>query len=87
MLREIKTRINSIGIPLSSLLLSDLSRILAEMVGYITLPWWIVHRGGAYDLAIYSVSIAITTIFAIPLLSPLGIDTQRDRRLYGASAP
>ncbi|WP_436264406.1 MFS transporter [Paraburkholderia terricola] len=47
-------------------------RILAEMVGYITLPWWIVHRGGAHDLAIYSVSIAITTIFAMLLLSPLG---------------
>ncbi|MFP3693118.1 MFS transporter, partial [Burkholderia sp. SIMBA_048] len=42
------------------------------MVGYITLPWWIVHRGGAHDLAIYSVSIAITTIFAMLLLSPLG---------------
>jgi MFS family permease len=42
------------------------------MVGYITLPWWIVHRGGAHDLAVYSVSIAITTIFAMPLLSPFG---------------
>jgi hypothetical protein len=70
--REIKARINLIGIPLGSLLLSDLMRILAEMVGYITLPWWIVHRGGARDLAIYSVSIAIITIFAMPLLSPLG---------------
>jgi MFS family permease len=70
--REIKARTNSIGAPLASLLLSDLTRILAEMVGYITLPWWIVHRGGAHDLAIYSVSIAITTIFAMPLLSPLG---------------
>ncbi|WP_275426109.1 MFS transporter [Paraburkholderia tuberum] len=46
--------------------------MLAEMVGYITLPWWIVHLGGAHDLAIYSVSIAVTTIFAMPLLSPLG---------------
>ena len=72
MFREIKARINSIGVPLASQLLSDLMRILAEMVGYITLPWWIVHRGGAHDLAIYSVSIAITTIFAMPLLSPLG---------------
>ncbi|WP_410452548.1 MFS transporter [Paraburkholderia sp. UCT31] len=63
---------NAIGVPLASLLLSDLLRILAEMVGYITLPWWIVHRGGANDLAIYSVSIAVTTIFAMPLLSPLG---------------
>lgn len=72
MFREIKTRINSIGAPLASLLLCDLMRILAEMVGYITLPWWIVHLGGAHDLAIYSVSIAITTIFAMPLLSPLG---------------
>ncbi|MBB5511178.1 MFS transporter [Paraburkholderia atlantica] len=70
--REIKARINSIGVSLASLLLSDLMRILAEMVGYITLPWWIVHRAGAHDLAIYSVSIAITTIFAMPLLSPLG---------------
>ncbi|WP_429576534.1 MFS transporter [Paraburkholderia sp. UCT70] len=63
---------NAIGVPLARLLLSDLLRILAEMVGYITLPWWIVHLGGAHDLAIYSVSIAVTTIFAMPLLSPLG---------------
>ena len=72
MFRGIKSRINAIGASLTNLLLSDLLRILAEMVGYITLPWWIVHRGGAHDLAIYSVSIAITTIFAMPLLSPLG---------------
>lgn len=72
MFREIKARINSISVPLASLLLSDLMRILAEMVGYITLPWWIVHRGGAHDLATYSVSVAIITIFAMPLLSPLG---------------
>jgi len=31
-----------------------------------------VHQGGARDLAIYSASIAVTTIFAMPLLSPLG---------------
>ncbi|WP_321789563.1 MULTISPECIES: MFS transporter [Paraburkholderia] len=72
MFLKIKARINALGVPLASLLLSDLLRILAEMVGYITLPWWIVHRGGAHDLAIYSVSIAIATIFAMPLLSPLG---------------
>jgi hypothetical protein len=24
-------------------------RTLADLVGYITLPWWIVHRGGAHD--------------------------------------
>jgi MFS family permease len=70
--RAIKTRINALGAPLTSLLLCDLLRILAEMVGYITLPWWIVHQGGAHDLAIYSASIAISTIFAMPLLSPLG---------------
>lgn len=72
MFRGIKSHINAIGAPLANLLLSDLLRILAEMVGYITLPWWIVHLGGARDLAIYSVSVAITTIFAMPLLSPLG---------------
>ncbi|MGF6726854.1 MFS family permease [Paraburkholderia sp. GAS41] len=72
MFRGMKVRVCSIGVPLASLLLSDLMRILAEMVGYITLPWWIVHRGGAHDLAVYSASIAITTIFAMPLLSPLG---------------
>ncbi|MGF6938253.1 MFS family permease [Paraburkholderia sp. UCT70] len=72
MFRGIKSHINAIGVPLARLLLSDLLRILAEMVGYITLPWWIVHLGGAHDLAIYSVSIAVTTIFAMPLLSPLG---------------
>ncbi|RFU49245.1 MFS transporter [Paraburkholderia sp. DHOC27] len=42
------------------------------MVGYITLPWWIVHRGGAHDLALYSIGMAVTTIVAMPLLSPLG---------------
>jgi MFS family permease len=68
----IKARITSLDAPLAGLLLSDLTRTLAEMVGYITLPWWIVHRGGAHDLAIYSISVAITTIFAMPLLSPLG---------------
>ena len=72
MFRGIKYRINAIGAPLSTLLLSDMLTVLADMVGYITLPWWIVHRGGAYDLAIYSTSIAIGTIFAMPLLSPLG---------------
>lgn len=72
MIRQIKARISSIGVPLASLLLSDLMRIVAEMVGYITLPWWIVHRAGAHDLAVYTVSIAITTIFAMPLLAPLG---------------
>jgi MFS family permease len=70
--RKIKARINSIGGSLASLLISDLLTILAEMVGYITLPWWIVHQGGARDLAIYGVCIAITTIVAMPLLSPLG---------------
>ncbi|HEX7907805.1 MAG TPA: YciI family protein [Paraburkholderia sp.] len=47
--REIKARINSIGIPLVSLLLSDLMRTLAEVVGYITLPWWIVRIVRAHD--------------------------------------
>lgn len=46
--------------------------ILADMVGYIALPWWIAHRGGVHHLAIYGVSIAITTVLAMPLLSPLG---------------
>lgn len=72
MLRGIKSRINSIAPSLACLLLGDLFTILADMIGYITLPWWIVHRGGAHHLAIYGVSIAITTIFAMPLLSPLG---------------
>jgi MFS family permease len=70
--RGINSRIHAIGAPLASLLLSDLLRILADMVGYITLPWWIVHEGGAHDLAIYTVSIAVATILAMPLLSPLG---------------
>lgn len=81
MFREIKPRINSLGVPLASLLLSDLTRILAEMVGYITLPWWIVHSGGARDLAVYSASIAITTIFAMPLLSPLGDRYAKKRQM------
>jgi MFS family permease len=70
--RGIRDRISAISAPLSSLLLSDLLRVLAEMIGYLTLPWWIVHRGGTRDLVIYSASIALATIVAMPLLSPLG---------------
>ncbi len=54
------------------------------MVGYITLPWWIIHQGNAHDLAIYSASIAITTIFALPLLSTFGERyTKRPQIVWG----
>lgn len=86
MFRGIRTRFNAIGTPLSTLLFSDLLTVLADMVGYITLPWWIVHQGGAHELAIYSVTIAIATIFAMPLLSPLGDRYAKRLQIVGGYA-
>lgn len=65
-------RLTSLAPPLSNLLLGDVLLILSDMVGYVTLPWWIIHRGGARDLAVYSAAIAIATLIATPLIAPLG---------------
>ncbi len=61
-----------LGRPFRSLLASDALMILSMMVGYVAVPWWIVHEGGARDLALYASLLATVSFFALPLLSPLG---------------
>ncbi|TDM05928.1 MAG: MFS transporter [Ideonella sp. MAG2] len=62
------------------LLWSDALMVLALMVGPVVIPWWIVHEGGAADLATYGVVVSAVSFLAIPLLSPLG-DRFEKRRL------
>ncbi|MFD2453604.1 MFS transporter [Ideonella paludis] len=62
------------------LLWSDALMVLALMVGPVVIPWWIVHEGGAADLATYGVVVSAVSLLAIPLLSPLG-DRYEKRRL------
>ncbi|PHV02934.1 MFS transporter [Iodobacter sp. BJB302] len=43
----------------------------ALMVGYITIPWWIIQKGNAQDLAVYGSITAIATFLFQPLMAPL----------------
>lgn len=54
------------------LLASDMLMLLSLMVGHVAVPWWIVHEGGAVDMAWYAGSMALGSFLALPLLSPLG---------------
>lgn len=54
------------------LLFSDSLMLLSLMVGHVAVPWWVVHEGGATQLAIYAVGLAAGSFIALPLLSPLG---------------
>jgi len=54
------------------LLLSDVLYTLAQMIGYIAIPWWITEKGGAQDLFEYGIVVAVATIIAQPLLGPIG---------------
>lgn len=57
---------------LRSLLIADTFSYTAQMLGYLTVPWWIAKQGGAHDLARYGVVMAVALILCLPLLSPLG---------------
>lgn len=61
-----------LGRPFRLLLASDGLMLLAMMVGYVSVPWWIAHEGGAAHLALYASTLAGVSFFALPLLSPLG---------------
>jgi predicted MFS family arabinose efflux permease len=56
---------------LRGVLVFDVLMTLALMIGYITIPWWIIQKGNAQDLAIYGVITAIATFFLSPLMAPL----------------
>jgi MFS family permease len=72
MLATTRSRLVDLGEPFRLLLISDLLMLLAIMVGQVAVPWWIVHQGGAHDLALYSVMLTTASFIALPLLSPLG---------------
>ncbi len=71
-LRSLQEHLAAVSAPLRGLLLSDALTILSLMVGHIALPWWIAQEGGAADLAAYGVAMALLSLVAMPLLSPLG---------------
>ncbi|MGA0611280.1 MFS transporter [Caldimonas sp. KR1-144] len=58
--------------PFAPLLVSSLFLVLANMVGYVAVSWWIAQQGGAADLARYGVVMSLVSLVAVPLLSPLG---------------
>ncbi|MBC7991901.1 MAG: MFS transporter [Rhizobacter sp.] len=63
---------NRLGRPFRSLLVSDGLTLLSTMVGYVAVPWWIAHEGGATHIALYASLLAAVAFFSLPLLSPLG---------------
>lgn len=72
MLRLIFGRNTGLEPALRSLLIADVFSLTAQMLGYLTVPWWIAKQGGAHDLARYGVVMAVALILCLPLLSPLG---------------
>jgi MFS family permease len=72
MLLSSRQRLMRLGSPFQLILLSDALMLMALMIGHIAVPWWIVQRGGAGDLAIFAATQAIASFIALPALSPLG---------------
>jgi MFS family permease len=54
------------------LLLTDLLVLLAELGAAVILPWWITSRGGTPAITAFSVTVAVTTFFIVPAVSPFG---------------
>lgn len=67
-----RPRLDELGAPFRWLMASDALTLLALMVGHVALSWWIASAGGARDLAVYTVSMSVIGLVAMPLLSPLG---------------
>lgn len=72
MLFSTRQRLILLGRPFQLILFSDALMLLALMIGHIAVPWWIVQKGGARDLAIFAATQAIASFIALPALSPLG---------------
>jgi len=56
------------------------------MVGHVAVPWWVVHEGGAAELALYAASMAAGSFIALPLLSPLGDRVSKRHLIAGGLA-
>ncbi|WP_265583922.1 MFS transporter [Chitinimonas koreensis] len=71
MLALSRSRLAHAGPSFRRLLLSEALTLLAAMVGYLAMPWWIAQAGGGRDLAIYGFVLALVRLAATPLLAPL----------------
>ncbi|CAN5427427.1 N/A [soil metagenome] len=69
-----------------ALLLCDAVIVMAQMVGLMAVPWWIVHESGATDLAMYGVILAAGSLAALLLLAPLSERFPKRRQLVAGLA-
>jgi len=86
MLVVARARWAGVDAALRGLLVSDGLTILAQMVGYVAIPWWIAQQGGARDLASYGVVVAVATFLSFPLLAPLGERLAKRTQLLAGTA-
>lgn len=73
-------RIRACDSSMRLLLLTELLGLLAAGGAQTSLLWWISKSGGAVDLTLYGGAIALSSLVAMPLMSPLG-DRWPKRRL------
>lgn len=69
-----------------ALVFCDGAALAASMLGRLTLPWWIVDSGGAADLGVFLAALAVGSIVALLLLSPVGDLLRRDRAVHAGLA-
>jgi len=65
-------RVAACALPVRLLLLSEMLSLLASAVGQVSVAWWIAQKGGGVDLTRYGVLMALCSLLAMPLLSPMG---------------
>ncbi|MBV8657453.1 MAG: MFS transporter [Burkholderiales bacterium] len=57
------------------------------MASAVAVPWWIATTGGAKDLAIYGITLAIVSLLLAPVLSPFGDRfSKRSQIVFGQTA-
>ncbi|MCU7371685.1 MFS transporter [Paucibacter sp. O1-1] len=78
-MRQLRARIHACAPAVRLLMLSEMLSLLAAAVGQLSIAWWIARDGGALDLSRYGVLMALCSLLAMPLLSPLG--DRWDKRL------
>ncbi|MCV2352030.1 MFS transporter [Paucibacter sp. Y2R2-4] len=69
---QFSRRIQACTPSLRFLLLSELLGLLAAAAAQTSVLWWISKSGGAVDLTLYGSAIALGSLVAMPLMSPLG---------------
>lgn len=77
---------NSASPSIRALLLCDVVIVMAQMVGHLAVPWWIVHESGATDLAMYGVILAAGSLTALLMLAPLSERFAKRRQLVAGLA-